>query len=284
MSDLNNQTPNTEVAVEQVAQWLHDEGGFDEAWQATWPEHPDDTGQRDGGYVRIVSSDVQAKFRDVARRLLATGKLPFATRPSAPDRREVEARLKKEVIRLNEEANMDDRASTSSQNPDARPVFSLWAEVKRQRAADIEFMLAALASLPPSPASEDEATCKENLQVQDAHDEAVVEDVDRRLNGLVGLLRREARHSGVWFAHKLVEAADAIAELRGEAFHSQAERAKVIEECARVADEAEGDSPFDGHVECEECHGFDLACSTISTAIRALAEPQDSFPTSRPSV
>lgn len=57
--------------VQRVAQWLHDEGGFMDAWpDRTWPEHPDDTGQRDGGYVKIVPSDVQAHFRDVARRLL----------------------------------------------------------------------------------------------------------------------------------------------------------------------------------------------------------------------
>lgn len=67
---MTNQTADDET-VERVAQFLHDEGGFDEAWSesATWPEHPDDTGQREGGYVRIVPSDVQAKFRDVARRL-----------------------------------------------------------------------------------------------------------------------------------------------------------------------------------------------------------------------
>src|SRR3546814_302838 len=59
------------ATVERVVQFLHDEGGFDEAWSesASWPEHPDDTGQREGGYVRIVPSDVQAKFRDVAQRL-----------------------------------------------------------------------------------------------------------------------------------------------------------------------------------------------------------------------
>jgi hypothetical protein len=57
--------------IEQVAQWLHDEGGFDEAWQATWPEHAGDTGQRDGGHVRLVPSDVLAKFRDVATRLVS---------------------------------------------------------------------------------------------------------------------------------------------------------------------------------------------------------------------
>lgn len=59
------------LAIEQVAQFLHDEGGFDEASSShTWPEHAADTGQRDGGFVKIVPSDVQAKFRDVARRLL----------------------------------------------------------------------------------------------------------------------------------------------------------------------------------------------------------------------
>lgn len=57
--------------VERVAQFLHDEGGFGDAMtDRTWPEHPDDTGQREGGWVKIVPADVQAKFRDVARRLL----------------------------------------------------------------------------------------------------------------------------------------------------------------------------------------------------------------------
>ena len=60
-----------EDVVEAVAQWLHDEGGFGDSWTAhTWPEHSDDTGQREGGWVKIVPSDVQAQFRDVARRLL----------------------------------------------------------------------------------------------------------------------------------------------------------------------------------------------------------------------
>lgn len=57
--------------IERAAQWLHDEGGFDDAWpDRTWPEHPGDTGQRDGCFVKIVPSDVQAKFRDVATRML----------------------------------------------------------------------------------------------------------------------------------------------------------------------------------------------------------------------
>lgn len=71
-----------EDAVETVAQWLHDEGGFDDSFPGrTWPEHPDDTGQREGGWVKIVPSDVQAKFRDVARRLLT---LPATAALSAP--------------------------------------------------------------------------------------------------------------------------------------------------------------------------------------------------------
>lgn len=70
--------------VERLAQYLHDEGGFDNAWpDYTWPEHEGDTGQRDGGWVRIVPSDVQAHFRDVARRWLRRSAALAAT-PKAP--------------------------------------------------------------------------------------------------------------------------------------------------------------------------------------------------------
>jgi hypothetical protein len=68
--------------VEAVAQFLHDEGGFDEAWSNhTWPAHREDTGQRDGGFVKIVPTDVQAKFRDVAARLLKGRSLSPLTEP-----------------------------------------------------------------------------------------------------------------------------------------------------------------------------------------------------------
>jgi ribosomal protein S27AE len=56
-------TPSTDAVreavgrEEQLAQFLHDEGGFDEAWgDRTWPEHPGDTGQREGGFVKIVTN------------------------------------------------------------------------------------------------------------------------------------------------------------------------------------------------------------------------------------
>src|SRR3546814_3227783 len=69
MTDMTEQ--KDEQFIEQVAQFLHDEGGFDEAWtNHTWPEHSEDTGRRDGGFVKIVPADVQAKFRDIARRLV----------------------------------------------------------------------------------------------------------------------------------------------------------------------------------------------------------------------
>jgi hypothetical protein len=59
-----------EAWIERIAQFLHDEGGFSDSYTCrTWPEHPNDTGQRDGGFVKIVPSYVQAHFRDVARRL-----------------------------------------------------------------------------------------------------------------------------------------------------------------------------------------------------------------------
>jgi len=57
--------------IEKLAQFLHDEGGFGDAMTGrTWPEHDGDTGQRGDGWVKIVPSDVVAKFRDVARRWL----------------------------------------------------------------------------------------------------------------------------------------------------------------------------------------------------------------------
>src|SRR3546814_15723617 len=84
MTDMTEQ--KDEQFIEQVAQFLHDEGGFDEAWtNHTWPEHSEDTGRRDGGFVKIVPADVQAKFRDIARSLV-TGFCLSPTPTTAPDR------------------------------------------------------------------------------------------------------------------------------------------------------------------------------------------------------
>jgi len=52
------------------------------------------------------------------------------------------ARLLKNIQRLREEANMDDRAADATINPDARPFFKQWAVDKRQQADDIEALLA----------------------------------------------------------------------------------------------------------------------------------------------
>src|SRR3546814_11782149 len=83
MTDMTAQ--KDEQFIEQVAQFLHDEGGFDEAWtNHTWPEHSEDTGRRDGGFVKIVPADVQAKFRDIARRLV-TGFCLSPTPTTEPD-------------------------------------------------------------------------------------------------------------------------------------------------------------------------------------------------------
>jgi hypothetical protein len=88
---------NAPVAdVEWVAQFLHDEGGFGDAWTGhTWPEHPDDTGQREGGFVKIVPSDVQALFRDAARRLLIS-------RQALPIHGEMREALERIVATVNE--------------------------------------------------------------------------------------------------------------------------------------------------------------------------------------
>jgi len=91
-------------AIERVAQFLHDEGGFDESWSNhTWPEHPDDTGQRDGGFVKIVPVDVQAKFRDVARRLLL-GHPSAALKQAAPAMTREAVDLLKMLVAADDEA------------------------------------------------------------------------------------------------------------------------------------------------------------------------------------
>lgn len=65
--------PAADVAglVEQIAQWLHDEVEYPDPNfpHYHWPEHPDDTGQREGGWLNILPKDIQEQFRDIARRL-----------------------------------------------------------------------------------------------------------------------------------------------------------------------------------------------------------------------
>lgn len=88
-----------EAAVEAVAQWLHDEGGFADACPTrTWPEHPDDTGRREGGFVRLVPKDVQAQFRDVARRLLTQSAAAALSPPTSGE----EMRLREALPRLDD--------------------------------------------------------------------------------------------------------------------------------------------------------------------------------------
>lgn len=66
-------TPDAAGIVERLAQFLHDEGGFGDAWTGrAWPEHEGDTGYRGGNtWMKIVPSDTVEHFRDVARRWFA---------------------------------------------------------------------------------------------------------------------------------------------------------------------------------------------------------------------
>jgi hypothetical protein len=45
----------------------------------------------------------------------------------------------------------------------------------------------------------------------------------------------------------------------------------VLEEAAKVAEHAE--APFDEHMDCQMCHGFDTAAAQIAAAIRAIGAP-----------
>lgn len=70
--------------AERIAQWLHDETGHPDSFpNRTWPEHANDTGQRGGGFVKIVPSDAQAHFREIARRLVKGFRLSILTTPTA---------------------------------------------------------------------------------------------------------------------------------------------------------------------------------------------------------
>ncbi|GEM_PF-2979665 len=64
--------------VDELAAYLCDEFDFDlnPVRGASWPEHENDEGKRDGGYVRLQPSDVQAYARENAKRILAFLGLP----------------------------------------------------------------------------------------------------------------------------------------------------------------------------------------------------------------
>lgn len=71
--------------VERLAQWLHDEVEWPDPNfpNHSWPEHPDDTGQRGDGWLKIVPKDVQAKFRSIAERLATHSAALTAEQPVA---------------------------------------------------------------------------------------------------------------------------------------------------------------------------------------------------------
>lgn len=45
----------------------------------------------------------------------------------------------------------------------------------------------------------------------------------------------------------------------------------VLEHAAKVAEAQE--APFDEHMDCQMCHGFDTAAAQIAAAIRAIGAP-----------
>jgi hypothetical protein len=68
--------------VDELAAYLCDEFDFDlnPVQGASWPEHENDEGKRDGGYVRLQPSDVQAYARENAKRILT-----FLSLPASPE-------------------------------------------------------------------------------------------------------------------------------------------------------------------------------------------------------
>ncbi len=129
-------------------------------------------------------SDLQALANEAVAALLGP-------RPAAADQgvREDEIerikRLQSHVRRCREEANMDDRAAANSKNPDAAPYFAASAVDKRQRADDIDAILALLPK-PVDRAGEIEAEIVAWLRGQ----LDPVERIDDRLAGLIDGIER----------------------------------------------------------------------------------------------
>ncbi|MDR6431282.1 hypothetical protein [Brucella pseudogrignonensis] len=69
--------------VDELAAYLCDEFDFDlnPVHGASWPEHENDEGKREGGFVRLQPSDVQAYARENAKRILTF--LGLAASPGA---------------------------------------------------------------------------------------------------------------------------------------------------------------------------------------------------------
>jgi len=117
--------------VERLAQWLHDEVEYPDPNfpHHHWPEHPDDTGQRQGGWLKIIPKDTQEQFRDIARRLAT-----FMDRTSAAEITRLRANyaeLERHRLVFRRERNLaEDRALAAEAERDA-----LRAEVARKDAA-----------------------------------------------------------------------------------------------------------------------------------------------------
>lgn len=129
-----------EGGVEALAQFLHDEGGFGDAMpDRTWPEHPDDTGQREGGWVKIVPSDVQAHFRDVARRWL----MPRATPSQRLDAATVErCAIETRLAEVRKERDSFSPRATESD------VYATRRDILDEVVDELEGLLSALATEP----------------------------------------------------------------------------------------------------------------------------------------
>jgi hypothetical protein len=71
-------TPEERQTVEAIATWLHDEVEWPDPDfpDHSWPEHPDDTGQRGDGWLKILPKDTQEQFHEIARRLASRFKFP----------------------------------------------------------------------------------------------------------------------------------------------------------------------------------------------------------------
>lgn len=108
--------------------------------------------QTERGSTMAVTFGLGKETLDIVKlaRLLSLSRPPV--KAASVEEREAVARFQGQARRLREEANMDDRAATSSRNPDSAATFRAWATQKREFANDIDAVLSR-----PAPAAAGQA-------------------------------------------------------------------------------------------------------------------------------
>lgn len=127
----------TDETVERLAAYLCDEHDdeFSPRRNASWPEDENDDGKREGGYVAIQPKHVQARAREIARRILAFTRTASPPMPGRGEPEAVTQELVTDLVRECERA-MKQRdealADPTKRGPDGRTHDTTFEHILRQ--------------------------------------------------------------------------------------------------------------------------------------------------------